>query len=157
MVHDNLLFDHTDGTAIVGGAYGAGSGPIFVSQLTCLGTESSVLDCQKLAKLGLVSCDHFRDVGVRCVGIVASVGLLRCLTSVCIYLPVDVDECSTSNGGCVHNCTNIVGSYFCSCYHGYVLGSDGHTCDGKRGRGLSYYWERWMWITDGPFIIYRYQ
>ena len=124
---------------MVGGAYGAGSGPIFVSQLTCLGTESSVLDCPMLQRLGLVSCDHSRDVGVRCVGMLAIVWLVKVShLSVCIHLPIDVDECSTSNSGCVQICTNTVGSYICSCYRGYVLGSDGHTCNGKRGRGLSY-------------------
>ena len=33
----------------------------------------------------------------------------------------DINECLTSNGGCSHNCTNTVGSYYCECPGGYVL------------------------------------
>ncbi|XP_059409416.1 growth arrest-specific protein 6-like [Carassius carassius] len=33
----------------------------------------------------------------------------------------DVDECSRANGGCVHLCNNTMGSYHCSCRHGYKL------------------------------------
>uniref|UniRef100_A0A8C8DVM8 Growth arrest-specific protein 6 n=1 Tax=Oryzias sinensis TaxID=183150 RepID=A0A8C8DVM8_9TELE len=39
----------------------------------------------------------------------------------------DVNECSTANGGCDHECNNTVGSYRCSCRQGYRL--DGrHMC-----------------------------
>ena len=34
----------------------------------------------------------------------------------------DVDECATANGGCQHNYTNIIGSYYCSCAPGYSPG-----------------------------------
>ncbi len=43
----------------------------------------------------------------------------------------DVNECSTSNGGCDGQCTNTKGSYTCSCESGYVLGSNAHSCDGE--------------------------
>ncbi|KAM6980113.1 growth arrest-specific protein 6 [Aplochiton taeniatus] len=33
----------------------------------------------------------------------------------------DVDECAKRNGGCDHECNNTLGSYRCSCHHGYVL------------------------------------
>ncbi|XP_019615894.1 PREDICTED: uncharacterized protein LOC109463501 [Branchiostoma belcheri] len=33
----------------------------------------------------------------------------------------DTDECATDNGGCAHNCTNIPGSYNCSCQHSFIL------------------------------------
>ena len=43
----------------------------------------------------------------------------------------DIDECSTNNDGCGHNCTNTVGSFSCSCLPGYTLNSADHkTCDG---------------------------
>ena len=42
----------------------------------------------------------------------------------------DVDECLDNNGGCNHTCTNIVGSYECSCWQGYFLSNDQHTCAG---------------------------
>ncbi|XP_016312357.1 growth arrest-specific protein 6 [Sinocyclocheilus anshuiensis] len=39
----------------------------------------------------------------------------------------DVDECSRGNGGCEHDCNNTMGSYRCSCRHGYRL-SGHHKC-----------------------------
>ncbi len=47
------------------------------------------------------------------------------------FRPADVDECSTSNGGCEGQCTNTRGSYTCSCESGYVLGSNRLSCNGK--------------------------
>ena len=50
----------------------------------------------------------------------------------CVYMPhTDVDECATNNGGCDHYCTNTIGSFVCSCYPGYTLDGDGHTCLGE--------------------------
>ena len=46
-------------------------------------------------------------------------------------LHIDVDECATNNGGCDHYCTNTIGSFVCSCYPGYTLDGDGHTCLGE--------------------------
>uniref|UniRef100_A0A3B3ZC25 Growth arrest-specific 6 n=1 Tax=Periophthalmus magnuspinnatus TaxID=409849 RepID=A0A3B3ZC25_9GOBI len=40
----------------------------------------------------------------------------------------DVDECETRNGGCDHECNNTMGSYRCSCRHGYTL-SGRHLCN----------------------------
>ncbi|XP_025082446.1 uncharacterized protein LOC112557056 isoform X3 [Pomacea canaliculata] len=39
---------------------------------------------------------------------------------------VDRDECS--EGVCSQACVNTVGSFFCKCYTGYLLGSDERTC-----------------------------
>ena len=36
---------------------------------------------------------------------------------------IDVHECSVDNGGCVHECTNAVGSFECACYNGYEFES----------------------------------
>ena len=41
-----------------------------------------------------------------------------------------MDECTISNGGCEHQCTNLIGSYECSCIEGFVLKSDGRNCSG---------------------------
>lgn len=43
---------------------------------------------------------------------------------------IDIDECSTNNDGCAHNCTNTIGSYQCSCEDGYILNKDNHSCEG---------------------------
>ncbi|KAG7244312.1 hypothetical protein INR49_004012 [Caranx melampygus] len=41
----------------------------------------------------------------------------------------DTDECDLeTNGGCVHECTNIPGNYRCTCYDGFNLAHDGHNC-----------------------------
>ena len=49
----------------------------------------------------------------------------------CVLAPFpDINECDTNNGGCAQTCTNNVGSYQCSCRTGYLLNSNGHTCDG---------------------------
>ena len=50
------------------------------------------------------------------------------------HLPdiTDVNECGDGNkGGCSDVCINEAGSYECSCYPGYTLASDGHTCNGQ--------------------------
>ncbi|KAM9996594.1 hypothetical protein ACTFIZ_001538 [Dictyostelium cf. discoideum] len=41
---------------------------------------------------------------------------------------VDINECSTSNGGCAQICTNTIGSFTCSCNTGYTLNSDKKGC-----------------------------
>ena len=51
------------------------------------------------------------------------------------FLLADVNECDTGNGGCDHNCTNVVGSYACSCNEGFFLDGNLHTCLGKEARG----------------------
>ena len=44
---------------------------------------------------------------------------------------LDINECIFSNGDCNHDCTNIPGSYSCSCRAGYSLNTDGHNCSGE--------------------------
>ena len=46
------------------------------------------------------------------------------------FLIIDINECSINNGGCVQSCTNIPGSYYCSCETGYSLNFNGHGCTG---------------------------
>ena len=46
----------------------------------------------------------------------------------------DINECAMDMDNCDHICNNThctEGKYACSCYEGYVLGSDGHTCLGE--------------------------
>uniref|UniRef100_UPI003590046C uncharacterized protein n=1 Tax=Myxine glutinosa TaxID=7769 RepID=UPI003590046C len=40
----------------------------------------------------------------------------------------DVDECLENNGGCEQLCSNVAGSFRCSCHHGYLLSPDGQSC-----------------------------
>ena len=48
--------------------FGEGSGPIFMDQLNCMGTEPNILDCYSFAPLGVHTCDHSQDSGVYCEG-----------------------------------------------------------------------------------------
>ena len=44
---------------------------------------------------------------------------------------IDINECTTQNGGCEQNCQNTIGSYTCSCLTGYLIGdSNGYNCTG---------------------------
>ena len=49
--------------------YGRGSGPIWLDDLRCVGTENSLLQCPHDG-IGVAAyyCDHYDDAGVRCVG-----------------------------------------------------------------------------------------
>ena len=48
-----------------------------------------------------------------------------------VFKCIDIDECNIDNGDCQHNCHNNYGSYSCSCYDGYYLLEDSHSCYGK--------------------------
>ncbi|XP_078699810.1 uncharacterized protein LOC144926682 [Branchiostoma floridae x Branchiostoma belcheri] len=39
------------------------------------------------------------------------------------------DECATDSGGCDQICSDLLGSYNCSCRQGFVLMTDGHGCE----------------------------
>ena len=51
---------------------------------------------------------------------------------------LDIDECEEGTDGCDHNCTNAVGSYFCTCMDGYELESDNQTCTGNNLLNIQY-------------------
>ena len=52
------------------GSYSPGAGPIYLSELECSGSESSLINCLTERNLppGLVNCDHSMDVSVQCQG-----------------------------------------------------------------------------------------
>ena len=59
--------------SLIAGAFGSATGPIWMSGLTCVGTEVSLFDCSSTIQLGWVqnttSCTHSNDVAVRCQGL----------------------------------------------------------------------------------------
>ena len=48
--------------------FSPGHGPIFLDQLDCSESDSSLLECRRFTPLGLVTCEHTQDALVRCIG-----------------------------------------------------------------------------------------
>ena len=48
-----------------------------------------------------------------------------------IAIETDIDECTEGVDGCAQTCTNVIGSYLCSCSSGYRLESNNHGCQSK--------------------------
>ena len=67
----------SDGTARMRAFFGQGTGPLYLDNVQCLGTEEHILDCPSSAS-GLRFCAHFEDAGVQCAGILP-------LLCVCLY------------------------------------------------------------------------
>ena len=47
--------------------FGPGNGPVFLSNLQCIGSEENLLECRNTLFVGRY-CTHERDVGLRCEG-----------------------------------------------------------------------------------------
>lgn len=48
------------------------------------------------------------------------------------YIISDINECSEENGSCEQICTNIPGSFECSCHHGLQIDTTNNKkCIGK--------------------------
>ena len=47
--------------------YGTGTGPIWLSRLSCFGNESSLLECDQLS-VQTKNCTHLDDATIRCGG-----------------------------------------------------------------------------------------
>ena len=114
--------------------FGMGSGPIFLDQLQCSGSEQSLLDCPTITELGLHRCDHSMDAGVKCQGLYVcmhrcSRELVKCIPHDVLSL-TDVNECETGEALCDPNadCTDILTSYSCQCRQGFE--GNGFNCTG---------------------------
>ena len=68
------------------GAVVSGSGPIYLSDLNCDGSETSLLDCRRRNNqpTGLQTCEHSHDVSIRCRGTYNYDILFRTTYSVCL-------------------------------------------------------------------------
>ena len=53
--------------AFRGAFFGEGTGPIFLERYDCNEGEDRFLDCA-LPPIGVHSCDHSSDAGVKCIG-----------------------------------------------------------------------------------------
>ena len=56
------------GTAIGSAGFGYGSGSVWLSSVTCTGSESTLTSCGHLGVGITSSCYHYEDAGVRCIG-----------------------------------------------------------------------------------------
>ena len=61
---------HVGAQLLLSGSHGQGPGPIFLSELFCDGTESSLFDCvtQRSQPPSTFMCDHSQDVAISCRG-----------------------------------------------------------------------------------------
>ena len=59
------VYVHAGAAAYSNAHFGQGSGGIFLSNVLCTGTESSLLDCPH-AGIGVHTCRHHDDAGVSC-------------------------------------------------------------------------------------------
>ena len=66
----NCITQNIDALAFSSAHFGSGTGDIFLDNVGCSGTESSLLDCSYVSG-NSISCTygHNEDVGVRCQGI----------------------------------------------------------------------------------------
>ena len=64
----SIFFVHVGAVGYQGGHFASGSGSIFLDNVVCYGTESSLLDCTHNA-IGTNDCTHLEDAGVACLGI----------------------------------------------------------------------------------------
>ena len=56
------------GTAYSNAYYGVGSGPIYLTDVSCTGSETSLLQCNSDPILS-GGCSHSEDAGVKCEGL----------------------------------------------------------------------------------------
>ena len=61
----SVYFIFLDALAFTNAHFGQGSGDIFLSNVGCTGSESSLLDCSHATTF---YCGHSEDAGVRCHG-----------------------------------------------------------------------------------------
>ena len=79
--------------------------------------------------------------------------MLRYINSKNFYHPaltvtlLDTNQCSTSNGGCDQNCTDVIPGHECSCSSGYALNSNGQTCSGEHVNVTNYVYSLTLYLS----------
>ena len=122
----SLLADEVD--VLEASMFGDPSGPIFIDEVQCSGFESNIFGCD-FSKTHM--CTHSQDVGIICHGRqFHSISYLPFMAEL-FKLLLAANDCEIDNAGCDHFCTETIRSYTCSCYPGYTLQEDKHTCVGE--------------------------
>lgn len=77
---------------------------------------------------------------------------VQCMLSHLVDTYTDLDECLFLNGGCQQNCSNLNGTFECSCYDGFTLDTVTNSCTGTCACSLPWAKScRWP-LRDLPFI-----
>ena len=93
-------------TALTGVAVPDGTGPIWLDNVNCGGTESRLIDCPA-RPLGAHNCDHSDDAGVRCAGSV--------VVTICTQGDIRLQG-STHTSGSLEICHNNIWGKVCYDY-----------------------------------------
>ena len=114
----------------------------FLEYMFSLGLSGCSHFCENT--LGSYSCFcpsgyHLEENQITCMGI--SIYMI-CLhvektsnkeyCSVLLLFYPDFNECKTDQHKCDGLCINTAGSYLCDCEQGFLLNTDGRSCDGER-------------------------
>ena len=71
-----VIFLYIPAISVYQAGFGQGTGPVFLQEVTCDGTESSLLNCSHLEIGTTRYCSHSHDVGVVCPkGMKSCIGL----------------------------------------------------------------------------------
>ena len=62
-----IYYAFTGAVAFREAAFGSGTGPILLDDVSCIGTETELLACSN-DEFGAFDCLHSEDAGVRCQG-----------------------------------------------------------------------------------------
>ena len=107
--------------------------PIFIDDVHCTGEESNLFGCFYTT---LHSCNHLQDIAIICH---RKLPRTYPVIKNHLYVFLAASECEVDNGGCDHFCTDTIESYFCSCYPGYTLQPDKHTCLGTWASNIGHF------------------
>jgi len=66
-LHFIMIVTIIGATSHLNSYFGVGTGPLFIQQSSCSGSETSLLGCST-QYLPTYTCNHYQDVGVTCEG-----------------------------------------------------------------------------------------